>query len=108
MASERQLSRCRDRLNDLSESSLDCDSLRLEAIAYFRRTIGFDRWCWPLADPQTLVAGSGLAEHNFGPAVPRSLELEYSTDTFAAKHLLARRPIPVASLSAETGGDVAR
>jgi DNA-binding CsgD family transcriptional regulator len=108
MASERELSRCRERLDLLSESNLDCESLRREAIGYLRRTIGFDRWCWPLADPETLLPCSGLAEHNYGPGVPRSLELEYSTDSFAAKHLIARREKPVGSLSLETGGDVAR
>src|SRR6266576_4813205 len=108
MASERELSRCRERLDVLSKSNLDCESLRREAIAYLRRTIGFDRWCWPLADPETLLPCSGLAEHNYGPGVPRSLELEYSTDAFAAKHLVARRERPVGSLSLETGGDVAR
>ncbi len=108
MASERELSRCRERLDVLSGSSLDCESLRREAITYLRRTIGFDCWCWPLADPETLLPCSGLAEHNYGPGVPRSLELEYSTDAFAAKHLVARRERPVGSLSLETGGDVAR
>jgi DNA-binding CsgD family transcriptional regulator len=108
MASERELSRCRDRLDALSGSSPDCDSFRREAVAYLQPTIGFDRWCWPLADPETLVTSSGLAEHNFGPDVPRSLQLEYSTDEFAAKHLLARRTRPVASLRDETAGDLAR
>jgi DNA-binding CsgD family transcriptional regulator len=108
MASERELSRCRERLDLLSDSNLDCESLRREAIGYLRRTIGFDRWCWPLGDPETLLPCSGLAEHNYGPGVPRSLELEYSTDSFAAKHIVARRDRPVGSLSLETGGDVAR
>jgi DNA-binding CsgD family transcriptional regulator len=54
------------------------------------------------------VTSSGLAEHNYGPHVPRSLQLEYSADGFAAKHLLARRERPVASLMGETGGDLAR
>lgn len=108
MARERELSRCRDRLTLLSESTLDSEAFRREAIAYLRRSVGFDRWCWPLADPDTLVTSSGLAEHNYGPSVPRSLELEYSVDTFAAKHALARRNRPVASLRVETGGDIAR
>jgi DNA-binding CsgD family transcriptional regulator len=73
-----------------------------------QHSVGFDRWCWPLADPETLVPSSGLAEHNYGPQVPRSLQLEYSTDVFAAKWLLARRTKPAASLVAETHGDVAR
>jgi DNA-binding CsgD family transcriptional regulator len=108
MASARELSRCRERLDSLAASSLDCESFRREAIARLQHTVGFDRWCWPLADPQTLVTSSGLAEHNYGPSVPRSLELEYSVDPFAAKHVLARCERPVASLFQETAGDASR
>jgi DNA-binding CsgD family transcriptional regulator len=108
VATERERARCRVRLERLSESSLDCDSIRHETIAELQRVIGFDRWCWPLADPQTLLPGSGLAEHDFGPAVPRSLELEYSTDDFAAKRVLASGPRAAGSLRVETGGDLAR
>ena len=108
MASERERTRCRERLELLSESTLDCESIQREAIADLQRVIGFDRWCWPLADPETLLPLSGVAEHDFGPAVPRYLELEYSGDDFAAKHVLDRRANSAASLSAETGGDLAR
>jgi hypothetical protein len=108
VATMRERDRCRERLEQLSESGLDCDSLRFEAVADLQRVIGFDRWCWPLADPETLLPASGLALHDYVPAVPRSLELEYSTDQFAAKHVLARRTKPVASMSTETGGDLAR
>jgi DNA-binding CsgD family transcriptional regulator len=108
MASVRELSRCRDRLVALSEATLDCNAFRYEAIARLQRTIGFDRWCWPLADPETLVTSSGIADHNYGPRVPRSLQLEYSADAYAAKHLLAMREIPVGSLLGETAGDLAR
>jgi hypothetical protein len=101
VATERERARRRERLERVSESSLDCESIRREAIAELQRVIGFDRWCWPLADPETLLPGSGLAEHDFGPAVPRSLELEYSTDDFAARAAAncsrrsARRPTEV-------------
>lgn len=108
VATERERARCRERLESVSESSLDCESIRREAIAELQRVIGFDRWCWPLADPETLLPGSGLAEHDFGPAVPRSLELEYSSDDFAAKRVLASGPKPAGSLRGETGGDLAR
>jgi DNA-binding CsgD family transcriptional regulator len=108
MASESDRSRCRERLDRLSESRLDCESLRLEAIVDLQHTIGFDRWCWPLADPETLLPLSGLAVHDFGPGVPRSLELEYSGNDYAAKNFLARRADSAGSLSAETGGDLAR
>jgi DNA-binding CsgD family transcriptional regulator len=108
VATERERTRCRERLERLSGSTLDCESIRREAIAELQRVIGFDRWCWPLADPQTLLPGSGLAEHDFGPAVPRSLELEYSSDDFASKRVLAGGPRSAGSLGVETGGDLAR
>jgi DNA-binding CsgD family transcriptional regulator len=92
----------------LSRSTLDSESLRREAIGDLRRVVGFDRWCWPLADPETLLPCSGLAEHDYGRGVARSLELEYSGDDFAAKHVLARRTYAAGSLRSETGGDLAR
>jgi DNA-binding CsgD family transcriptional regulator len=55
--------------------------------------------------PPTIVSS---ISRNWGLPVPRALQLEYSEDVFAAKHLIARRPRPVASLLAETRGDVAR
>jgi DNA-binding CsgD family transcriptional regulator len=108
VATERERGRCRERLRSLGASTLDCDSLRYEAVVLLRRVIGFDRWCWPLADPDTLIPLSGVAEHDYGPALPRALELEYSGDDFAAMDVLARRPSPAGSLSGETGGDLAR
>ena len=108
VATARERGRCRERLKRLSESGLDSRSIGREAIAELQRVIGFDRWCMPLADPQTLIPLAGDAEHDYGPAVARSLELEYSGTDFAAMDELARRTIPVASLSAETGGDLAR
>ena len=107
VATERQRARCRERLESLSESSLDCESIQREAIADLRSVIGFDRWCWPFADPETLLPLSGLAEHDYGPALARALELEFSGDDFGAKHVLARRANSAGSLDAETGGDLA-
>jgi len=92
----------------LSGSSLDPESIQREAIADLQRVIGFERWCWPLADPQTLLPLAGAAEHDYGPGVARSLELEYSGTDFAAMDVLARSVVPVGSLSAETGRDLAR
>jgi DNA-binding CsgD family transcriptional regulator len=108
VATARARERCRERLRRLSESQLDCESLRREAIGELQRVIGFDRWCWPLADPETLLPASGLAEHDYGRAVPRALELEYSADDYAAKHVLARRANTSGSLGLETKGDFAR
>ena len=108
MATARERGRCRERLEQLSASSLDCDAIRLEAIAELRRVVGFDRWCWPLADPETVLPCSGLAEHDYIAGVPRTLDLEYSTDGYAAKPVLARRENAAGSLAVETNGDLAR
>jgi DNA-binding CsgD family transcriptional regulator len=108
VATSRDEARCRERLTRLSGSTLDCDSIRLEAVAQLQRVIGFDQWCWPLADPDSLIPLSGLADHAYGSAVPRALELEYSGDDVAAMDTFARGVSPTASLSAETGGDLAR
>jgi DNA-binding CsgD family transcriptional regulator len=110
VATARDRVRCRERLERLSESSLDCESIQREAIADLRRVIGFDRWAWPLADPEALVplGGAGVVEHDYGPAVGRLLELEYSGGDVATMNVVARRRNPVGSLSAETGGDLAR
>jgi len=109
VATARDWVRCRERLERLSASSLDRESIQREAVTDLRRVIGFDRWCWPLADPEAgLPTGGGVAEHDYGPAVGRSLELEYSGGDFATMGVLARRRNPAGSLSAETGGDLAR
>jgi DNA-binding CsgD family transcriptional regulator len=108
MSTDRSRAACRERLERLSGSTLDSESIRRETIAELQRTVGFDRWCWPIADPETLLPGGGLLDHNYGPGVPRSLELEYSGDDYAAKHVLARRINSAASLSAETGRDLGR
>ena len=108
VAALRDRRRCLERLQRLSDSALDCDSLRFEAIVELRRIIGFDRWCWPLADPETLLPSSGLAEHDFVRGIPRTLELEYTTDALVAKPVLARRGNGAARLSAETSGDLPR
>jgi DNA-binding CsgD family transcriptional regulator len=103
-----QQARCRERLERLATSTLDCESIQHEAITGLQRLVGFDRWCWSLADPETLLPLGGVAEHDYGPRVPRALELEYSGGDFAAKDVLARRANLAGSLSTETGGDLAR
>jgi DNA-binding CsgD family transcriptional regulator len=100
--------RCRERIQRLSLSNQDCQSIQQEVIADLQGVIGFDRWCMPHADPDSLLPGLGIADHDYGPGLPRALELEYSGADFAAKHDLARRPRLASSLVTETGGDLAR
>jgi DNA-binding CsgD family transcriptional regulator len=107
VATTRGRDRCRERLARLCESGLATEAIQREAIADLRRVIGFDRWCWVFADPQTLLPLGGVAEHDYGPGVARSLELEYSGGDFATMGALARRTVAVGSLSAETDRDLA-
>jgi DNA-binding CsgD family transcriptional regulator len=108
VATERDRARCRERLARLSDSGLDWESTQREAIGELQRVIGFDRWCSIRGDPETLVSLGAIGEHGYGSGVPRVLELEYSGHDSAARDAVARRSAPAASLSAETGGDLAR
>jgi DNA-binding CsgD family transcriptional regulator len=108
VATERERTRCAERLARLGGSTQDCGSIQREVIADLQRVLGFDRWCWPFADPDTLLPLSGIAEHDYGPGLRRALELEFSGCDFAAKDVLARRANSVGSLGSETGGDLAR
>jgi hypothetical protein len=63
--------RCRERIQRLSRSSLDHESVQREVIADLQRVIGFDRWCLPQADPATLLPGLGIADHDYGPGLAR-------------------------------------
>jgi DNA-binding CsgD family transcriptional regulator len=108
MASERDRGRCKDRLERLSRSALDRESIQYEAITELRRAIGFTRWCWPVADPDALIPLGAVAEHDFGPQVPILLALEFGDGDVASLDTLARRPNPVSSLNAETNGDLPR
>lgn len=56
MGTERARTRCPERLERLCASKLDSYLLRREAIAEVKLAIGFERWCAPLPDPDTLFA----------------------------------------------------
>jgi hypothetical protein len=94
VVSEREQARCRERLERLSESTLDRESIQREAIVELQRVIGFDRWCWPLADPDTLLPLSGLAEHDYGPGfrVPLSSSTPAGTSRRSTSLLAVRTP----------------
>jgi len=107
MAGERLRSRCRERIGRLCDADLDSEELRSEALAELRRAIGFDRWCWTLADPDSLLPHGAVAEADLWPVIPHMFLLEQAGDV-NAKHVLARSRYPAAILSAATGGDLAR
>ncbi len=108
VATYRGRDRSRERIEKLARSGVSGEALQREVISELEREIGFDRWCWPAADPETLVPGGGVADHDYGPALPRALELEYSGADLGAKDVIARRRGPSSSLMVETHGDLAR
>ncbi|MDP8904409.1 MAG: GAF domain-containing protein [Chloroflexota bacterium] len=97
-----------DRLDRLRRSRAHGSAIQQEAIAELKRVVGFERWCLPLADPDSLLPVAASAEHDYLPALPRLLELEYSVDRYAAKPAVARSETPACSLRIETDGDLAR
>ena len=44
----------------MADADLDVDQIRQAVIAELRKAIGFVRWCWPLTDPDTGLAASGI------------------------------------------------
>jgi len=104
---ERERRRCRERIDALIHADLDVEEARLAAIAELRRAIGFVRWCWPLTDPDTGLAMSGIGEFDFAPSLPRLVALEEQGDLTSKPQLIAGVPASVA-LSAATRGDLAR
>jgi DNA-binding CsgD family transcriptional regulator len=108
VATQLALDRCRERIERLSRSTQDGEPLQREIIFELQHVVGFERWCLPQADPRTLLPGNGIADHDYGPGLPRALELEYSGTDVATKLDAASRLRPVTSLGVETAGDLAR
>lgn len=108
MATQAARTRSRERLEALAVSRVGGEELQREVVQELRRVIGFDRWCWPMADPTSVLPGPGLAEHNYGPQLPRALECEYAGGEFATKEQSARGSSPALSLSRSTGADLVR
>ncbi len=108
VATDRVRTRSRERLERLAASHVSGEELQREVVRELSRVVGFDRWCWPSADPVSLLPGTGLAEHNYGPHLPRALEQEYSGADVATKEQAARGSSPAICLSGESGGDLAR
>ncbi|HEV2058833.1 MAG TPA: helix-turn-helix transcriptional regulator [Solirubrobacteraceae bacterium] len=110
MPPARVRSRCTRQLELLADSTLDVDSLRLEAIGHLRQAIGFDLWCSPLVDPDTLIPHRPVVSDAlpFGSCLPRLLVQDQSGEEINSRAMLARAPDNVCMLSAATGRDLAR
>jgi DNA-binding CsgD family transcriptional regulator len=104
---ERERRRVRERLDALVDAGLDAEEARYAAIAALRRAVGFERWCWPLTDPGSILSTSGIGELDFWRALPRLAALEEHGDV-TSKPRIALGPRASVALSAATQGDLAR
>jgi DNA-binding CsgD family transcriptional regulator len=104
---ERERQRCRERLEALVDAPLGVDEVRHAAIGALRRAVGFERWCWPLTDPESGLSTSGIGEFDFWPSLPQLVALEEHGDTTTKPGLFLGERASVA-LSSATGGDLAR
>ena len=73
-----------------------------------RQVVPSDAWCFPTADPSTLMITGNVGEGLPAAAAPRFFEIEYSLDDFNKFAELARRSSPVGSLRDATAGDLSR
>jgi DNA-binding CsgD family transcriptional regulator len=105
--SERERTRARERLETLAAADLEPEEACRAAIDVLRRAVGFGRWCWPLTDPGSGLSTFGFAEFDLWAEVPRIAALEEHGDV-TSKPRLALSPRASATLSAETGGNLAR
>jgi DNA-binding CsgD family transcriptional regulator len=103
----RELARSRDAVGRLAAAPLAPEIFGRELAAGIRRAIPFLGWCFAVADPETLLVASAVAEN---PAIRnpgRLFELEYVEDVNRYRDLVKQRS-PVRSLHAATGGDLRR
>jgi DNA-binding CsgD family transcriptional regulator len=104
---ERARNRACERLDRLVQAGLDSEEARREAVAALRPAVGFQRWCWPLTDPASALSTGGIAEFDLWPELPRIAVLEEHGDVTSKPGLVLGERASV-SLSAATGGDLAR
>jgi len=104
---ERERNRCRERLEALAGADVDVDEARREAIAALRRAVGFERWCWPLTDPESALSTGGIADFDLWAELPRIAVLEEHGDVTSKPQLVVGRRASV-TLSAATRGDLSR
>ena len=98
--------RARSALVRLARAELDNDSFQYEAAAILRRAVGFDWWCWPLADPD-----AGLPARYAGVDAPIDGDmrrfarlLPHSWRACGPQRTSGARPPAAVALSPETGG----
>ena len=102
------LAQSRDAAERLATARLDPETLGRELIAVTQRVIPFSGWCFAVADPETLLVSTAVAQNPVLTAVTklvRYFELEYGDDVNRYRDLVGRRS-PVGTLSSATDGDL--
>ena len=90
----------------LCHAGLDSTTLRRQVMDQLQDLVPSDAWCFPTADPATLMITGNVGEGLPAEAAPLFFEIEYSRDDFNKFADLARRRSPVGRLRDATGGDL--
>jgi DNA-binding CsgD family transcriptional regulator len=98
----------RDEIVKMCYRGYDSETLRREIAARITKVIPAAAWCWPTADPATLMLTGALTEGIPRGNTQRFLEIEYSSEDFNKFNELANSSRRVGSLSRATGGDLSR
>lgn len=99
-----------DEIVKICHRGYDSETLRREIAGRITKVIRAAAWCWPTADPSTLMITGGLSEGiaRGNSEMQRFLKIEYSEEDFNKFSELAIGPRRVGSLSRATGGDLSR
>jgi len=97
--------RARTDLAQLAAARLDNDAFRWEAAAILRRVIGFESWCWLLADPGARLPTRDLGENSVVDQFIRGFSQRHP-EAWAVSGEKSAGPVFVSS--AVTGGDLAK
>jgi DNA-binding CsgD family transcriptional regulator len=90
MASERARRRCREQVAELTQRPADPFMLRFRIVELLRSAVGFDRWCWPVCDPDSGLGTTAVGDHDYWPALPRLLLLDQRLDAPDTLPMLVR------------------
>jgi DNA-binding CsgD family transcriptional regulator len=110
MTGKWRLDYCQRAIAQLPRDGVPWEVLSGEIVRHVRRAVGFDSWCLSLTDPVTALptAVVGTQGSPVASCQRRFWQLEYLVPDVCKASALAASALPVAALSHETGGDLAR
>jgi DNA-binding CsgD family transcriptional regulator len=97
---QRARERCRERIRALCDEPADLFAVRTAIVDVLRAAVGFDRWCWPVTDPESGIGTSAIGDHDYWDRLPRLLLLDQRVEEPNALPPLAGAQ----ALSGATGG----